>query len=73
MDEDLTDFTVRCTFGVCCRGPSGHDAPAATVWVCHTCKKYDKTKCGYYCDACFKMRHPWYVTCGWGLVSGVSE
>lgn len=43
----------RCTCLYVCTGAK------ATV-KCMSCKMYDPTGMGLFCDLCFKQRHPWY-------------
>jgi hypothetical protein len=43
----------KCTFRVCCLG-------SIATRKCFSCTLFDPYGCGYYCDACFAKRHPWY-------------
>ena len=43
----------RCTCKYLCHG-------ARAVTKCLSCALYDSEGVGYYCDLCFKHRHPWY-------------
>ncbi len=44
---------LRCSCKYVCTG-------AIATIKCMSCKQYDPTGLGYFCDLCFKQRHPWY-------------
>ena len=44
---------LRCSCKYVCTG-------AVATIKCMSCKQYDPTGLGYFCELCFKQRHPWY-------------
>ena len=53
----------RCSCQFVCTG-------AAADIKCMTCSLYDVTGNGYYCQACFNLRHPWYrIPHIWSLIA----
>ena len=44
---------LRCSCKYVCTG-------AIATIKCMSCRQYDPTGFGYFCDLCFKQRHPWY-------------
>ena len=48
---------LKCTSRSRCKSLLAGD-PA--VFKCYSCVKFDAAGKGYYCEACFRYRHPWY-------------
>jgi hypothetical protein len=52
----------HCSFGICCTtGFSEQTKKTAVATIRdYTDAKFDPKGLGFYCDECFKVRHPWY-------------